>query len=153
MKQYEINESTQAIIACEENVSKIYEEDDIFYVSCNANKIMENSCLYFGSSLEGRKKGTENLIGINYKPPLIVEETKEIIFFPTSSIRNKNNNWISLAHIDKYYKTKDGMIIKFKNGNIITLDISYGILDNQVLRSTRLESALRGRKKSKKHFM
>lgn len=150
MNQYEINETTMAIVACGENLSMVYEEDQTFSVPQNANKIMEDSCAYFGSSLEGRRKGTEALIGINYKPPVIVEEFREIIFFPTSSLRNKENTWICLNHIEKYYKNEDKMVILFKNGTKIELNLSYGILDNQVLRSTRLESALRGRKKEKK---
>ena len=44
------------------------------------------------------------------------------------------------------------MVIEFKNGSRVVLDMSYGILDNQVLRATRLESVLRGRKKSKNCF-
>lgn len=152
MKRYEINESTLAVVSNAENLSTVYEEDKIFQISLNSNQIMEDSCNYFGSSLDGRRKGTEALIGINYKPPVIVEESKEIIFFPTASSRSKMNHWISLNHIASYYKDGENMIIQFKNGQKVYLNISYGILDNQILRATRLESALRGRKKSKKTF-
>ena len=89
------------------------------------------------------------MIGVNYKAPIIVEESREIIFFPTSSAR-ENTNWICLKHISSFYREDENLILVFKNGQKITLDLSYGVLDNQILRATRLESALRGRKIAKK---
>ena len=51
-----------------------------------------------------------------------------------------------MDNIKKYYKSDEGIVIEFLNDKKIILNISFGILDNQVLRATRLESALRGRK-------
>ena len=83
MENYEINKNTVALYAMGEK-TRVYEEDTNFIVNQSANKIMEESCRYFGSSLEGRKNGTKNLIGVSYKAPIIVEESCNIIFFPTS---------------------------------------------------------------------
>lgn len=149
MQDYEINTDTLALIN-EKDKTKVYEKDNVFYVDKSANKIMEDSCEYFGSSLSGRQKGTFNLIGVTHKCPVIVEETKEIIFFPTISPRLKNCNWISLNNIEKYYNEKGKVVIIFKNGQKLELPTSYGIVDNQILRATRLESVLRGRKRAKK---
>uniref|UniRef100_UPI003FED66E7 competence protein ComK n=1 Tax=Candidatus Ventrenecus sp. TaxID=3085654 RepID=UPI003FED66E7 len=146
MKNYEINADTLALIPINNNTVKVYEEDEEFLVNKNVNQIMEDSCKYFGSSLEGRKKGTEAMIGLNYKAPIIVEETNELIFFPMNSSRYHDTPWISLKHIKKYYKSEEGIVIEFLNDKKIILNISFGVLDNQVLRATRLESALRGRK-------
>lgn len=149
LQEYEINTDTLALIN-ENDKTKVYESNNSFYVYKNANKIMEESCQYFGSSLTGRQKGTFNLIGVSHKCPIIVEETKEIIFFPTTSPRLKNCCWISLNNILRYYRLKDRVIIEFKNKEKIELPLSYGSIDNQVLRATRLESVLRGRKNAKK---
>lgn len=149
MQDYEINSQTLALIN-ENNKTKVYEEKEIFYVDKCPNKIMEDSCEYFGSSLGGRQKGTFNLIGVTHKCPVIVEESKEIIFFPTVSPRLKECNWISLKNIDKYYTENDKVVILFKNSQKIELILSYGVVDNQILRATRLESVLRGRKNIKK---
>ena len=150
--QYEINDETMAILTIDKNYSEVYEMNDHYIVEQASNQIMEDSCRYFGSSLEGRRKGTEYMIGINYKAPIIVEETKEIIFFPTSNTR-ENSNWIRLKYIKSYYRDGDVIFIVFENGTKIAIKTSYGIIDNQVLRATRLESALRGRKTSKKTVM
>ncbi|MBR1817737.1 MAG: competence protein ComK [Bacilli bacterium] len=154
MMEYEINEETLALIAVGEECTEVYEQNQIFYVNKNVNEVMEDSCLYFGSTLEGRVKGTERLIGIHYKTPVIVEESSEMIFFPTCSARyHKENAWISLRHIKSYYKDGGNQsMIEFQNGVKIPINISFGSLDNQILRATRLESALRGRKMHKKRF-
>jgi len=148
MKNYEINADTLALIALKDK-TEVFEENNHFFVDKLANEIMEDSCAYFGSSLAGRQKGTESLIGINYKAPVIVEESKEMIFFPTLSPRKENCSWISLQKINQYYRIGDKMIIEFKNGSQVVLNVSFGIIDNQVLRATRLESVLRRRKNDK----
>lgn len=145
MEKYEINNKTVALYAMKEK-TRVYEEDRNFIVNQTANEIMEESCSYFGSSLSGRKKGTENLIGVSYKAPIIVEESNEIIFFPTSSPKVPTCSWLRLSMVDRYYYQNNLLVVAFKNGDKILLPTTYGIIDNQVLRATRLESVLRNRK-------
>lgn len=151
MENYEINTDTLALIALKDK-TEVFEEKDHFFVDKTANEIMESSCEYFGSSLAGRQKGTERLIGVNYKAPVIVEETRDMIFFPTESPRNDSCSWISLQKIHNYFRFGDKIAIEFKNGSRVVLNLSYGKLDNQVMRATRLESVLRGRKTDKNSF-
>ena len=149
MERYEINDNTLAIVACNEKLSRVYEDNKSFLVKASSNKIMEDSCEYFGSSLEGRRKGTEAMIGINYKAPIIVEESNNLIFFPTSSIRKSANSWVSLNHFKKCYEVGKEVSVEFDNQVKIKLPISVGSLNNQVLRSSRLDSKLRMRKDKK----
>ena len=145
MSDYEINIDTLALISLNDK-TRVYEKNKIFIVNKNANKIIEDSCTFFGSSLSGRQKGTNSLIGVSYKCPIIIEESRNIIFFPTCSPRIIKCSWISANNIEKYYKSTNGkVIIRFKNGQKLVLSSSFGIIDNQILRSTRLESVLRGR--------
>jgi competence protein ComK len=115
-------------------------------------QIIEDSCSFFGSSYFGRAKGTKKLIGVSHKAPIIIEESREIIFFPTSSPRLYECCWVSLKNIDKYKKQENSALVLFNNGYILELTMSYGSLDNQVLRATRLESVLRMRKTNKAAF-
>lgn len=147
MNEYEINIETLAVLPFKNDKSKIYENDKVFIVNQSVNKIMDSSCEYFGSSLSGRQKGTSKLIGITHKAPIIVEESKEIIFFPTTSPRIEKCSWISLNNLEKVIKNQEKNILIFKNDITIETDISYGIINNQILRATRLESVLRSRKK------
>jgi competence protein ComK len=148
---YEINFDTQLLLPIDEKKTKIIEQECEYIVEENINKIMEHSCEYFGSSYEGRKEGTKKLLGITHKSPIIVEESKRMIFFPTASTDNIKCIWISLDKIDKYYRIDNkNSAIKFKNGNIINLNISYGSLTNQILRASRLKYVLEERISLKK---
>lgn len=148
MKRYEVNEETLMLVPYK-GCTKVYENDSVFYVDKSANEIMEDSCSYFGSSLSGRQKGTASLIGITYKAPIIVEESRGIIFFPTGSPRGSDCGWVSLNNISNYYKENDKVYVEFKNGVKIAMNLSYGVVDNQILRATRLEAVLRCRKNEK----
>ncbi len=145
MKNYEISEETLYLESVGEK-TKIIEKENIIEVDNKIQKIMENSCEYFGSSFEGRKKGTTNLIGVTHKSPIIIEETKGIIFFPTTSHRLEDCIWISLNNLKNYYKSNNNVVIEFNNGQKLNLNISYGVIDNQILRASRLDAVLRIRK-------
>ena len=148
---YEINNDTQLLLPIDDRKTKVIEQENEYIIDLNINKIMEHSCEYFGSSYEGRREGTKKLLGITHKSPIIVEESRRIIFFPTTSIDNSECIWINLDKIDNYYKIDHKMSgIKFKNGSNISLTISYGSLTNQILRASRLKYVLEERICSKK---
>ena len=147
MENYEINSKTMAIIPITDRVSHIIEEDDDFFINQNSFDIVDKSCRYFGSSYEGRHIGTISMLGISYKTPILVEETQNIITFPTLTPRDEKCCWISLNQIEKYMKNDKSSRVKFKNGYELNLDISYGSLENQIYRSTMLDSIVRKRRK------
>lgn len=146
---YEISSSTFILLAVNKNKTIVYEEDGKFEINRNSSKIIDDSCKFFGSSLVGRQEGTKNLIGTAVKAPVIIEESYEIIFFPTSSPRNDLCNWVSYNNLIKYEKI-DGnhTMLYFKNGHNYDIDISYNIIDNQVTRCIKLEKMLINRKKA-----
>ncbi len=143
---YEITYDTQAIVPIDTNNTKVIESEDEYYINDNSLNILEHSCEYFGSSYEGRKEGTKKLLGITHKSPIIIEESRKIIFFPTSSPENIDCVWINLEKIEKYFKVdKKHSAIQFKNGEILEFNISYGSLTNQIMRATRLKYVLEER--------
>lgn len=150
---YEITYETQIIIPINKNSSKIVEENSEYIINESTMKVLEHSCEYFGSSYEGRKNGTKKLLGITHKSPIIIEESRKIIFFPTTSPDNENCIWINLDKINKYYELDEKKsAILFKNNDLIEFDVSIGSLTNQILRATRLKFVLEERieKKDKK---
>ena len=146
LDNYEINQSTLAIVPINNNESKVIEEEGTIGIKKTTTGIIDDSCRFFGSSYLGRHEGTESLLGINYKAPIVIEESKEIIFFPTASPRVEDCHWISLKHVDKLKKNNGHTKILFKNGEELELNVSYGSLENQLLRATRLQSIMRDRK-------
>ena len=148
---YEINEGTLAIIAKENASSKILEDDREYVINSTPYEIMDYSCKYFGSSLEGRKEGTKAILNIEYKVPIIVENSMNLIFFPTNSPDSADCIWISLKNIktikeDDFNSTR----IIFNNDIEITIPISKRTIENQIFRASRLDLIMRNRKSNKK---
>lgn len=146
LDNYEINSGTLAIIPIDEYTSKVIELNNEYIVNKSCFEIIDDSCNYYGSTYQGRYEGTKNMIGMNYKLPIIIEESKNIIFFPTISPRLINCSWVSLNNLKTYLKNNDGSDIVFKNDSIINFNISIFSLESQILRASRLESILRSRK-------
>lgn len=151
MKEYEINSMTLAILPINNNRSIVYEESEEYIIEKSSNNIIKENCQFYGSSYEGRCIGTKALTGIKTKYPIIIEESRNIIFFPTSSTRTKQSSWIALNKIKTYTKNNEQSKILFKNDKKIDLDISYYSLDNQVCRATMLKSKLYERKLEEKN--
>ncbi|MDD2207760.1 MAG: competence protein ComK [Bacilli bacterium] len=147
MQDYEINEKTLAILPFSNNKSIIYEDKDCYVLEKTVSKIMDASCRYYGSSIEGRQKGTANLTGITYKAPIIVSEENNVIFFPTTSPRLKECSWISLNNINKLHVKNNKIILEFLNKEKLELLISENIIKNQILKASLLESTIRKRNK------
>ncbi len=146
MDSYEINKDTVALIPKDSKHTIVYEVDNSFEVNKSALKIVEESCEYFGSSLEGRQVGTSKLIGYTHKVPVIIEESFDLIFFPTLSPKNNECSWLAYDHIYKPDKFKDKTIIELKNGKKLLVDVSTAIIDNQLYRCSRLKDTLQLRK-------
>ncbi len=146
MRKFIISNNTYAVVATYSG-AKIIEKDETKYIDVNTKTIINNSCKYYGSSLEGRIDGTKTMLGISYKAPIIISEHLNLIMFPTASIRGIECNWINLDSVDYYYsKTKEIVEIIFKNGEKLNLKLSFGIFDRQILRASRLKSVFLGRK-------
>lgn len=146
MNQYEIGSSTLAIIPISDKISKVYEEESEYIVNKSANSIIKDSCEFYGSSYEGRCVGTKKLTGIKTKFPIIIEESRNIIFFPTKSSRTGQSSWVALNKIKSYSKSKENSKILFLNEKDINIDISFYSLENQICRATILKSKLYERK-------
>ena len=146
---YVINEKTLALLN-QDKQTKILELTGETIVNDAIGEILEYNCNINGSTFEGRRKASSYLIGASYKPPIIIDEVKERILIPTHSNKNPNCSWIVLENIQKYYVNPYNYVtIIFKNGQKLNLNIGYANFDKQVLRATRLESSLRGRKHKK----
>ena len=103
MVKYEIDMSTLMIMSISENTTRVITIDDDFIVNDNSLSIIDNSCRFFGNSLKERINVTKRLVNISTKSPIIVEESRSILFFPLKSTRNKENIWVSYNNLDKAF--------------------------------------------------
>ncbi len=149
MNQYEINDATLAIIPDKKANSLILEEGTEYKIEAKPLKIIDYSCKYFGSSYVGRREGSKQILQTAYKLPIMIEDTRNIVFFPTNSPEETECSWLALNKIEKIRplsSRNNYTEIEFANGKILALPISYKSLENQILRASRLESVIRNRR-------
>ena len=145
---YEINSETLVIVPYESDKSKVYEYDDEFIVKMSPLSIIKNSCLFFGSTFDGRKAASKSMLGIDRKVPVIIEDSRNIIFFPVSSCINRSSIWISYQNLLKYSKLSVlTSNLYFKNNMNLKLDVKYNLIDNQIMRCVKMDILLEKRKK------
>ena len=144
----EINLSTLMLIGIDDSRTLVVTLEKEFIVDECAKKIIDNSCKYFGSTLVERIKATQRVVNIRSKVPIIIENSRNIIFFPLKSCREKSNIWISFNNLVRYEKKDNVTYLYFKENKVQKLDFSYYIIDNQVTRSLLLDYEMNKRRKS-----
>lgn len=151
MNEYEVSVDTLAIIPQSKGLTQVVEKNGDFYTDLKPTTILDTSCKYFGSSLAGRQEGTKKMIEVSHKAPVIVEESTDLIFFPTHSPINPLCCWINIKDLVHYRKSGDPSktIVVFSNGISLEFDVRYASLNNQILRAARLVNVLRRRKDHK----
>ncbi len=145
--KYEINRGTLAIVPNETTNSLVYEDEERYLIEEKPFQIMEESCKYFGSTYDGRKNSARDILGAEYKVPIIVEDSDNLIVFPTTSPQSDECIWISLRRVKKFEKI-DGTNTKiiFDNNKEIIVPCSYRSIENQISRASRLDLIMRSRK-------
>lgn len=149
LMKYEISKGTLAIVPNEEMNSLVYEDDQRYLIQDSPFHIMEESCKYFGSTYEGRKNGAREILGAEYKVPIVVEDSDNLIVFPTTSPQAADCVWISLKRVKKIEKVDVNTTkVIFDNNLEIIVDCSYRTMENQLSRASRLDLILRNHKNS-----
>ncbi len=147
--KYEVSKGTLAIVPNTTESSLVYEDDERYVIPKTPFSIMEDSCKYFGSTYEGRKNGARDILGAEYKVPIVVEDSSNLIIFPTTSPSSEDCAWISLRRVCKIEKIdRDHTKIIFDNGKDIIVECSYRMIENQLSRASRLDLILRNHKNS-----
>ena len=147
--KYEINKGTLAVVPNAEIGSLVYEDDERYVINQTPFSIMEDSCMYFGSTYEGRKQGAKKILNAEYKIPIVVEDSNNLIVFPTTSPYSDDCCWISLKRVKNIEKIDaNNTKIIFDNNKEIIIDCSFRSLENQISRASRLDIILRNYKNS-----
>ena len=146
---YQITSETLAIISMGISKAHILEKNDEFFVNKSAYDIINENCIRYGSSYDGRKAGTKYLTGSCYKCPIIVEENTNTIVFPTKSPKNIGCIWINLENLDRIERNNELVKLNFCNGSFMNIKASYYSIENQYLRAALLQSVSRGFKNNK----
>jgi competence protein ComK len=130
---YLINKETKAILTKDLDQCKaiIYEGQEVLKLPYPTKKILEESCLVNGASLQGRLDNSKHILQATHNLPIIVDRKNGIYFFPTASIKSEDCVWLAYHHIEKIIKSDDKTYVLFKDGTGIFVNASYYKVDRQ----------------------
>ncbi|WP_173916993.1 competence protein ComK [Halobacillus sp. Marseille-Q1614] len=151
-KEYEVNPQTMALVAHYDErgqiVTEVVESGDTFYLPDYPGRVIDQSCRYFASSLEGRLSGTKQVAGFTHKPPIVISQAMGMYFFPIISPKRRECSWIAHNYIRDYEGGHDHTTtIHFTNGMSINVPVSKGMVANQVQRTAQFRFILEDRLK------
>ena len=139
--KYIIDEDMYFLIKKEKRVEVVTKNQNYEFM-VTFDTFINESCKYYGSSYEGRKNGSRYLLSLTSKLPIILNEKKNLVLFPISSDRSKNNIWFLYNNILSYKKVKNYVEVTFKNKEKMIFLISYYIFRNQMLKCSQLLTIL-----------
>lgn len=148
--EYFINEDTLLLIPKDKKTTKIFDINGEYLIKKNIFALVDESCQYYGSSYNGRYVSAKKTLDMDYKLPIIIDEVKEVVLFPTCSPKLNKCMWICVNNVENYSKIKKKSTIKFINGKTYEVDITLNVLENQILRATLLLMKLKKRKTNPK---
>lgn len=124
MNNYIINKKTIALLKQNDKI-KIYDVDNLLVFNTKISKIINNSCLLYGSNLKGRKKFAQKFLNIKYRVPIIISENKKIILLQINGLREEECLFIVGNKIVDYEEINDKVLkIKCINNIEICANIS-----------------------------
>ena len=146
IEEYYVTSDTLLLVSFGKNKTKIYDVNGNSVIKKTPFEIIDESCQYYGSSYSGRYVGAKKLLDMDYKLPIIMDEVKEVVMFPTCSPKSDDCCWICVNNIENYEKYKKNSIIKFINCMTYEVNVSFNSLENQIMRATMLLMKLKKRK-------
>ena len=150
IEEYFINEDTLLLFPKNKDNTIIYDITGQYTINKNIFTIVDESCQYYGSNYNGRYVSAKKTLNMDYKLPIIVDEVKEVVLFPTCSPKLDECIWICVNNIENYCKKEKKSNIKFINGETHEVNISINVLENQILRASMLLMKLKKRKSNPK---
>lgn len=150
IEEYFISEDTLMLLPLSKNETKILDISGEYIIEKNIFEVVDESCQYYGSTYNGRYISAKKTLDMDYKLPIIIDEVKEVVLFPTCSPKLENCIWICVNNVENYIKNNKASVIKFTNGISSELNISINTLENQILRATMLLMKLKKRKSNPK---
>ncbi|WLD94752.1 competence protein ComK [Alkalihalobacillus sp. AL-G] len=101
--EYLINADTMVILPHFDQHGNLYsvvcEVGRRFYVKQKPWEIINNSCLFNGSSFQGRVEGAIHITKYNRMVPIMICNRQGIYFFPTQSSKSETCIWFAHDHI------------------------------------------------------
>lgn len=148
--EYVLNYETAVFIPDYDDNGKlttiVITQNDVQKVNIAPTQLMDFNLKYLGSSLRGAMEGSRMILGPISMPPLVINETTGIYWFPSTSPKRDDCVWFALQHIKEYKeigKKKTQVILT--NGCVIEIDVSYYTFEKKVQRAYKLKGKIEER--------
>ena len=105
--------------------------------------LLEEACLFYGSTLQGRTIAAKKILQIHQKVPILVSEKKETLWFPTVSATRDDCIWIHANEVVSYHAKGKRTQVIFPSKDEIELAIAYRTIQRQMRRCEQLRMYLR----------
>ena len=142
MNNYIITEKTVALRKLDKKTI-IYDVDKIRVINKNIKTILNNNCNFYGSTLNGRIKSSQNILNIKYRVPIVINES--ITLLPLNSIRNNNTLLIVASKVIDYEEHSNLLKINCNNKQIFYTKLSKYSFEKLLLNNLKLNNTIKAR--------
>lgn len=129
------------------NIVKIQEE---LIVNETINKIINQACLKFLTTLDGRIEAIKQVYKISKLVPIYISEG--LILQPIYSNKNWNQMYINICNIKKVNKVNDQAVITFINDRTVFLEISYERMKRYLKKCLKIKDNQINKMKEEKYY-
>lgn len=129
------------------NIVKIHEE---LIVNETINKIINQACLSFLTTLAGRIDAIKQVYKISKLVPVYISDG--LILQPIYNNKNWNQIYINICNIKKVNKVNDHVVITFINDKTIFLEISYERMKRYLKKCLKIKDNQIKKMKEEKYY-
>ena len=143
MENYIFNKNTIAVLK-KKKKTIIIDVDNIRVINKNINKIINNNCLLYGSSLNGRKEYARVILNKTYKLPIFINDN--IMLLQINSIRDKNCLFIVLNKFINYKIINNNLLIELANYNYLLSNLSANSFEKIIINGIKINNKIKSKK-------
>ena len=143
MENYIFNKNTIAVLKSKKK-TVIIDVDNIRVINKNINKIINNNCLLYGSSLNGRKEYARVILNKTYKLPIFINDN--IMLLQINSIRDKNCLFIVLNKFINYKIINNNLLIELANYNYLLSNLSANSFEKIIINGIKINNKIKSKK-------
>lgn len=148
MEKYIINNNTIALLKINHKTIIINVDNLMVFNKCIIS-ILEENCIYYGSTLKGRISSAKKILNEDYKIPILIDDINNLLLIQINSPRNKICLFLVSNKIVNYVEKDNFLEIKCLNNVTFKVKITKNSFEKMLLKSFKINNVLFWRKNAK----
>jgi competence protein ComK len=144
LNDYIIHEYTMGILPYYSDHGELYsivlEQYRVVKVALSPIKIMNDSCIFYGSDMDGRKASAHSIFAGKKMMPVLVSEKYKLCMIPVCSPYKPKCVWIAYQHVLDVIDDNGQALILFTNHNKAKVELTKRTLQTKLGVAARLVS-------------